>query len=73
MKVGFKERSALFCAVATIAGHKRAMGHWPFSALALTIGHGDSDFVASDFESFRRQEFLFALLNLLLIGALLAL
>ena len=49
------------------------MGHWPFSALALTIGHGDSDFVAGDFESFRRQELLFALLNLLLIGALLAL
>lgn len=49
------------------------MGYWPFSALVLTIGRGDSDFVASDFESFRRQEFLFALLNLLLIGALLAL
>jgi signal transduction histidine kinase len=59
--------------VATIAEDKRAMSHWPFSGLALTIGHGDSDFVASDFESFRRQELLFALLNLFLIGALLAL
>jgi len=49
------------------------MGHWPLSALALTIGHGDSDLVASDFESFRRQELFFAFLNLLLIGALLAL
>lgn len=49
------------------------MGHWPLSALALTVGEGDSDFVASDFESFRRQELFFALLNLFLIGALLAL
>lgn len=73
MKAGLKERSALLCTVATIAGHKRAMGHWPFGTLALTIGHGDSDLVASDFESFRRQELLFALLNLLLIGALLTL
>jgi signal transduction histidine kinase len=49
------------------------MGLWPLSILAVTIGRGDSDLVASDFESFRRQEILFALLNLLLIGALLAL
>ena len=49
------------------------MGRWPLSALALTIGHGDSDVVASDFESFRHQELFFALLNLFLIGALLAL
>ena len=73
MKAGLKERSALLCIVAAIDGHKRAMGHWPFSTLAVTIGIGNSDFVASDFESFRRQELLFALLNLLLIGALLAL
>src|ERR1700732_3646277 len=46
---------------------------WPLSTLAMTIGRGDSDLVASDFESFRRQELFFALLNLLLIGALLAL
>ena len=39
----------------------------------MTIGSGDSDFPANDFESFRRQELLFALLNTLLIGALLAL
>ncbi len=49
------------------------MGRWLLSALALTIGHGDSDVVPSDFESFRRQELFFALLNLFLIGALLAL
>ena len=49
------------------------MGHWPLSALALTVGDGDSDVVTSDFESFRRQELFFALLNLFLIGALLAL
>jgi two-component system, NtrC family, sensor histidine kinase HydH len=59
--------------MATIAGHKRAAGNWSLRALVLTIGQGDSDFVASDFESFRRQELFFALLNLFLIGALLAL
>lgn len=37
------------------------------------IGQGDADPVASDFESFRAQELFFALLNLFLIGALLAL
>ena len=46
---------------------------WPLSILSITIGSGDSDFLPNDFESFRRQEFFFALLNLLLIGALLAL
>jgi signal transduction histidine kinase len=59
--------------MATIAGHKRALDHWPLTALAPMIGLGDSDLVASDFESFRRQQLFFALLNLLLIGALLAL
>jgi signal transduction histidine kinase len=59
--------------VATTAAAKRPMGHWPLRVLALTIGHGDSDLAASDFASFRRQELFFALLNLLLIGALLAL
>ena len=39
----------------------------------MTIGRGDSDLLTNDSESFRRQELLFALLNLLLIGALLAL
>ena len=39
----------------------------------MTIGGGNSDLLSNDFESFRRQERLFALLNLLLIGSLLAL
>lgn len=37
------------------------------------MGDGGADFAADDQESFRRQEFVFASLNLLLIGALLAL
>jgi hypothetical protein len=41
---------------ATTAGHNRAVRHEPLSVLALTIGRGDSDLVASDSESFRRQE-----------------
>src|SRR5260370_24304082 len=49
------------------------MGRWPLTVLAQAIGHGDCDVVSSDSESFRRQERLFALLNLFLIGALLAL
>jgi signal transduction histidine kinase len=49
------------------------MGYWPLSALARTIGPGDSDIVSSDSESFSRQERLFALLNLFLFGALFAL
>lgn len=49
------------------------LGHWPLSALALTVGEGDSDLVTSDVESFRQQELFFALLNLPQIGALLAL
>jgi signal transduction histidine kinase len=61
------------CMEATTAGHSRAVRHRPLSVLALTISRGDSDLVASDSESFRRQELFFALLNLLLIGALLAL
>ncbi|HTY56757.1 MAG TPA: HAMP domain-containing sensor histidine kinase [Candidatus Binataceae bacterium] len=60
----------LVSAVATIAEDRRATSHWPFSVMAPTIGQGASDFVASDFESFRRQEFLFSSLNLLLIGSL---
>jgi signal transduction histidine kinase len=68
-----QKRRALVCIVAKTARYKRAMAHWPLSVLALTVGHGDSDLVASDFESFRRQELFFAFLNLLLIGALLAL
>ena len=37
------------------------------------MGDGGADFAADDQESFRRQEFVFASLHLLLIGALLAL
>jgi len=44
---------------------------WALSSLASTIGAGD--FAADDHDSFRRQEFVFAALNLLLIGALFAL
>ncbi len=61
------------CIVTIMAEHKPATRRWPLSVLAMTIGSGDSDFLDNDFESFRRQELLFALLNTLLIGALLAL
>jgi signal transduction histidine kinase len=53
--------------------HKRVIRRWPFSVLQKAIGQGDSDLLAPDFESFRRQELLFAVLNQILIGALLAL
>ncbi len=51
--------------------HKPSRNLWALSALASTIGAGD--FAAEDHGSFRRQEFVFAALNLLLIGALLEL
>ena len=44
---------------------------WALSSLAGAIGAGD--FAIEDHDAFRRQEFVFAALNLLLIGALLAL
>src|SRR5271156_5862514 len=44
---------------------------WALSALASTIGAGD--FAVEAHDSFRRQEFVFAALNLSLIGALFAL
>ncbi len=44
---------------------------WALSTLARMIGAGD--LAADDHDSFRRQEIVFAALNLLLIGALLAL
>ena len=54
--------------MATIAGHKHAIGGSPFSVpYAEHIGHGDANVAANDFESFRRQERFFALLNLFLI------
>jgi len=49
------------------------MQRWPFSVLQKAIAQSDSDLMALDFESFRRQELLFAVLNQILIGALLAL
>ena len=67
------EWRTLLCAVATIARYKRAVKCWPLSALASTISLDDSDIGSSDSGSFRRQERLFALLNLFLIGALLVL
>jgi signal transduction histidine kinase len=46
---------------------------WALSSLAATMGEGAAHFTIDDNLSFRRQEFVFAALNLLLIGALLAL
>jgi signal transduction histidine kinase len=51
--------------------HKPSKNLWALSSLASTIGGGD--FAVEDHDSFRRQEFVFAALNLLLIGALFAL
>ena len=42
---------------------------WALSSLASSIGAGD--FAADDHETFRRQELVFAALNLLLIGSML--
>ena len=46
---------------------------WALSTFAAAIGDSAASFAVDDHESFRRQEFVFAFLNLLLIGALLAL
>ena len=51
--------------------NKPSKNLWALSSLASAIGAGD--FAVEDHESFRRQEFVFAALNLWLIGALLAL
>ena len=51
--------------------NKPSKNLWALSSLASTIGAGD--FAVEDHDSFRRQEFVFAALNLMLIGALLAL
>ena len=53
--------------------HQPSNRLWALSSLATTMGDGAADLAAEDQESFRRQEFAFATLNLLLIGALLAL
>lgn len=46
---------------------------WALSSLANTMGDSATDFATNDHQSFRRQELVFASLNLLLIGSLLAL
>ena len=51
--------------------HKATKDFWALSSLASTVSAGD--FAAHDHDSFRRQEFFFAALNLLLIGSLFAL
>jgi signal transduction histidine kinase len=56
-----------------IAAPKQTLDYESVPAPTPMISHGASDLVATDFASFRRQERLFALLNLFLIGALLAL
>jgi signal transduction histidine kinase len=53
--------------------HTPTKNLWALSSFAAAIGEGAADFAANDQESFRRQEIVFATLNLLLIGALLAL
>jgi two-component system, NtrC family, sensor histidine kinase HydH len=53
--------------------HKPGKDLWALTSLAATMGDGAADFAADDHESYRRQEFVFAALNLVLIGALLAL
>lgn len=59
--------------MATNTENSPAARRWPFSVLQKAIGQSDSDLMAPDFESFRRQELLFAVLNQILIGALLVL
>jgi len=53
--------------------HKPANNLWALSSLASTMGDGAVDFATGEHQSFRRQEFVFASLNFLLIGGLLAL
>jgi signal transduction histidine kinase len=51
--------------------HKPSKNLWALSSLASSIDAGD--FATDDHDSFRRQEFVFAALNFLLIGSLLGL
>ncbi len=53
--------------------NKSSRNLWALSTFAATMGDGAADFAEDDNHSFGRQEFVFASLNLLLIGALLAL
>lgn len=54
-----------------MARQARRENMWALSSLASTIGPGD--FAADDHDAFRHQEFVFAALNLALIGGLLLL
>ena len=56
-----------------MAKDKPSKNLWALSSFAATMGDVAADFAVDDHQSFRRQEFVFASLNLLLIGALLAL
>src|SRR5258707_8756154 len=56
-----------------MAENKSSRNLWALSTFAATMGDGAAHFTADDHQSFGRQEFVFAFLNLLLIGALLAL
>ena len=53
--------------------NKSSKNIWALSTFAVAMGDGGAPFAADDHQSFGRQEFVFAFLNLLLIGALLAL
>src|ERR1700693_3493916 len=53
--------------------NKSSKNLWALSTFAAAMGDGGAHFTADDHHSFGRQEFVFAFLNLLLIGALLAL
>src|SRR5580704_13537714 len=53
--------------------NKSSKNLWALSSFAATMGDGAAHFTADDHQSFGRQQFVFAFLNLLLIGALLAL
>jgi signal transduction histidine kinase len=53
--------------------NKSSRNLWALSSFAATMGDGGADFAEDDHHSFGRQEFVFNSLNLLLIGALLAL
>src|ERR1700692_2893142 len=53
--------------------NKSSKNLWALSSFAAAMGDGGAHFTADDHHSFGRQEFVFAALNLLLIGSLLAL
>jgi signal transduction histidine kinase len=63
-----RQRSAAMRQPLIMIEHKPSKNLWALSSLSSTIGA--SDFAVEDHDSFRRQEFVFAALNLSLIGAL---